>query len=104
MGQLLLIAGEQETLAFVQAVFEHEGFQVQASRTGNWQERSGPSADPILLDVLASPGVGRAALRQWQQRGLTVRIPLLLFCARLTAPHASPDGGAGSSLPSQTPA
>jgi hypothetical protein len=41
MGRLLLIAGEQETLDFVQAGFEREGFQVRASRIGNWQERSG---------------------------------------------------------------
>jgi DNA-binding response OmpR family regulator len=93
---ILLIAEEEEVLDFVQAVFEFEGYQVRASRTGGCLQEMGSSTpDLILLDALIPPTSGRAlTMQQWREQGLATRIPLLLFSARLSTSQVLP----GSSL------
>ncbi len=82
---ILLIAEEEEVLDFVQAVLEHERYQVQTSRTSDClQKRGGFTPDLILLDALITPTAGRAVTQQWREQGLATRIPLLLFSTRLT--------------------
>jgi DNA-binding response OmpR family regulator len=77
---ILVVEEDEDVLAFVQAVFESEGYRVNLFL----QNEQNDVSDLILLDVLIKHEVRGELSRQLKRRGSTQPVRLILFSAHIT--------------------
>jgi DNA-binding response OmpR family regulator len=90
MGQhIVVVDDDEDTLAFVQAVLETEGYSVETSHSDTYlQNVQTHVPDLTLLNIMIPGEIGREFARQVNIRELTHSLRLVLYSPSLTASQA----------------